>query len=112
MTAMVFKLHASALSVAVVLSAALAPAAQASSDDAWVQFRKDVTAKCLKAAVVSVAKPTIVVDPFGSESFGLAIVTGKSGGFKVSYICVFDKKTGATELGGELEVNVVKRAGH
>ena len=103
------QLHSSALSIAVALCAALAPAAQASSDDAWVQFRKDVTAKCLKTAGVSLTKPTIIVDPFGSESFGLAIVIGKSGGFRVSYICVVDKKTGATELGGELEVNVVKK---
>ena len=96
------------LLIAVALSLALPVAARASGDEAWAQFAKDVTANCLKAVGTNITKPTIVVDPYGSESFGLAIVSGKSSGFKVSYVCVYDKKTSATELGSELQINVVK----
>ena len=103
-------LRVSFLLISVIASLAFATAARASGDEAWAQFRKDVSTKCLKAAGVNLTKPTITVDPYGSDSFGLAIVTGKSGGFTESYICVVDKKTGAIELGGELGVNVVKKA--
>lgn len=98
------------LSFAVALCLAFTPAAHASGDEAWVQFAKDVTAKCLKAVGASLTKATITVDPYGSESYGLAIVTGKSVGVTVSYICVMDKKSGVTEIGGELEFNVIKKA--
>ena len=96
--------------IAIVLGTALTQTAYASSDEAWVQFSKDVSAKCLKAVGAKLNKPTIVVDPYGSDKFGLAIVSGKSSGNKISYICVYDKKTTAVELGGELEIDVVKKA--
>ena len=102
-------LRVSFLLIAVIASLAFSSAARASGDEAWAQFAKDVSAKCLKAAGANVTKPAIVVDPYGSESFGLAVVSGKSGGVKVSYICVYDKKTGATELGSELEISVMKK---
>lgn len=80
----------------------------ASSDEAWAEFAKDVSAKCLKAAGHTDTKPMILVDAYGSDSFGFAIVSGKSGGTTVSRICVVNKKTGATEMGSELEVSVKK----
>ena len=50
-----------------------------------------------------------VVDPFGSESFGLAVLTGKASGgdATVSYICIMDKQTGTVELGSELPADVL-----
>jgi hypothetical protein len=87
-----------------------AGAAQASSDDAWSAFAKEVEQKCLAAAKGTIEAPKAVVDPYGSEKFGLAIVTGKAKGAKVqsSHICVMDKKTKAVELGGELGPEVLK----
>ncbi len=88
-----------------VFAATLMPAvAFASSDDAWDAMRTDVSAKCIKAAAGSIEKPKAVVDPFGSESFGLALVSGKpkGGKGKITQICVYNKQTKAVELGGEL----------
>ena len=102
--------RAGPLFIAIVLGTALAHTAHASSDEAWARFAKNVKASCLKAAGANITKPTIIVDSTGSESFGLAIITGKSGGYKASFICVYDKKTGATELGSELEIDVTKKA--
>jgi len=94
-----------------VIAAGLAPA-YASSDDAWAEFSKEVGQKCEAAAKGMIEAPKAVVDPFGSEKFGLAIVTGKAKGAKVqiSHICVMDKKTKTVELGSELGPDVLKVA--
>ena len=92
-------------------AATLMPAAAfASSDNAWDAMRADVSAKCIKAAAGSIEKPKTVVDPFGSESFGLALVSGKPKGAKgkITQICVYDKQTKAVELGGELTEDMLK----
>lgn len=94
-----------------VFAAMLMPAAAfASSDDAWEAMRADVSAKCIKAAAGSIEKPKAVVDPFGSESFGLALVSGKPKGAKgeITQICVYNKQTKAVELGGELTQDMLK----
>lgn len=53
----------------------------------------------------------VVVDPFGSECFGLAIVTGRAAiDGPASVICVLDKRSRAVEIGGALEVAVARRA--
>ncbi|MDO9417242.1 hypothetical protein [Pararhizobium sp.] len=85
--------------------ALLMPAvAFASSDDAWEAMRADVSAKCLEATKDSVEEPKTVIDPFGSDHYGLALVWGRSKGgeVQVSYICVYDKKTKTVEIGSEL----------
>ena len=105
---MTFRAYSIPFAAALVSVVAASPA-QASGDEAWVQFEKDVAVKCLKAAGAGLTKPTIVVDPYGSDSFGLAIVSGNSGKSKVSYFCVYDKKSAATEIGTELNITVVKR---
>lgn len=94
-----------------ILAAGLLPAvALASSDDAWEAMRADVSAKCLQAAAGSIEAPQAVVDPFGSESFGLALVSGKPKGAegRISQICVYNKQTKAVELGGELTDDMLK----
>ncbi|KQZ63167.1 hypothetical protein ASD54_01960 [Rhizobium sp. Root149] len=85
-------------------------AAHASSDDAWAGFAKEVEAACGKAASRLIEKPVSVVDPYGSESYGLALVSGKAKGAKqtISTICVFDKKTKKAEVGSELSADQVK----
>ena len=86
------------------LLAASSIPALASSDDAWEEFQNDVTSACLTAAEPSFETARVQVDPFGSESYGLALVTGKARGadVEIASICVFDKQTGAVEIGGEL----------
>ncbi len=91
--------------------AALVPTlAAASSEDAWEEMRADVSAKCLEVAAGYMEAPEAIVDPFGSEKFGLAVVTGKATGAddRVAYICVYDKQTHAVELGSELSGDTLK----
>lgn len=97
-----FKLAAVA---AIALTATTA--AFASSGDAWAEFAAEVETGCLAATEGVFTEPTAVVDPFGSESYGLAIVSGTfpSGGAG-SIVCVFNKQTKAVEIGGELPVTV------
>ncbi|HEV7319525.1 MAG TPA: hypothetical protein VGO04_13075 [Ensifer sp.] len=91
------------------VAALAASSAAASSGDAWETFRAEVSKKCL-AAANSLQKASVVVDPFGSESFGLALVIGTPKGSKsaVTQICVFDKQKKTVELGGELTPDAVK----
>ncbi len=81
----------------------------ASSDDAWDEFAKDVAAKCTALAEGRIEAPKVVVDPFGTESYGVAILTGKAVGAdaQVSSICVYDKKSQVAEIGGELPADQV-----
>jgi hypothetical protein len=98
--------------IVIVLAAVLATSfsAAASSDDAWAEFAETVRTECLKTAAPMLDAAEAVVDPFGSESFGLAVLTGQSKGTDaaVSYICVMDKRTGSIELGSELPSDVLK----
>lgn len=93
--------------LAAVLAALAGGSALATSDDAWEAFRKDVESACLAAAEPLFENPVARVDPFGSESYGLALVTGKARGADVDIaaICVFDKQSKAVEIGGELPVD-------
>lgn len=87
-----------------LIAAGATTAATAATDDAWEAFRADVAAQCLAAAgeLFETAKAT--VDPFGSESFGLALVRGKAKGAdaEIAAICVYDKEARTVEIGGEL----------
>lgn len=87
----------------IVALIAVSPAL-AASDAVWDAFRKDVADACLAKAAPLFEKVTAEVDPFGSESYGLALLTGlaKGSADQVSSICVYDKRTKAVEVGGEL----------
>jgi len=87
----------------------LSSTVMASSDEAWDEFAKDVAAKCTALAEERIEQPKVVVDPFGTESYGVAILTGKAVGADavVSSICVYDKKSQAAEIGGELPADQV-----
>ncbi|MCM2394965.1 hypothetical protein NBH19_02585 [Rhizobium sp. S95] len=88
---------------------ALAVPALASSDGAWEEFAADVKKKCLEAAEPKIEKAAIAVDPFGSERFGLAVLSGKAkgGDAKVTYVCVYDKQAQTVELGSELTADTI-----
>lgn len=81
---------------AIAAFAALVPAAsEASSPEAWEEFRADVAAKCLAAAKATGMKtPDVLVHPLGTESYGLAVL--REGADK--RICVYVKQTQKVEL--------------
>ncbi|MDZ7875947.1 MAG: hypothetical protein U5N27_24395 [Rhizobium sp.] len=97
------------LTATAIIFGPLACSAFASSGDAWDAFAKDVVAKCTVLAEGRIEQPKVVVDPFGTESYGVAILTGKAVGADamVSSICVYDKKSQAAEIGGELPADQV-----
>lgn len=76
--------------------------ATASSDDAWDDFRHDVEQACNKAAGDMMKIEEIKVDPYGSESYGFAIINGFEQGNKdkQQVVCVFDKKAKTVEISG------------
>ncbi|RWX76083.1 hypothetical protein EPK99_20765 [Neorhizobium lilium] len=90
--------------LAVALLPLTATAAHASSDSAWSAFQADVSKACVTAAKGLIENGRALADPYGSEHFGLAVVTGNAKGAKVtiSTICVYDKKTKRAEIGGEI----------
>lgn len=93
--------QAAILGAALALS--LAGSASASSDDAWAEFQKEVATRCKAAATKDsgVKTWTVSVSAFGSQNFGMAILTGKAqGGVPVKYACAMDKKTKAVEVAG------------
>ena len=101
--------------LALFFLAATLGTAHAASDDAWADFAKTVEEKCLAAAGETIEEPRAVVDPFGSERFGLAIITGKAKGAEatISHICVMDKQSQTVELGSEISTEVMRESiGH
>jgi len=79
--------------------------ADASSGDAWRAMRNKVHAGCLaKASSMSLGKVEASVDPFGTQSYGTAILIKRGGPRKpnLAYVCVMNKQTGEFEVGGEL----------
>ena len=103
----IFNRTAFALFAAACLTPALA---LASSGDAWEEMRADMTEKCLAAAADSIEAPRAVVDPFGSQTYGLALIIGQPKGAEgtVTHICVYDKRAKTVELGGELTEEMIK----
>lgn len=94
------------------LAAALLVAGPAfgSSDDAWSAFAAEVRDACLAAVGDRLAGASALVDPFGSESYGMAVVTGRTADDQAaSMICVMDKETRAVQIGGELNMTVTLR---
>lgn len=89
------------LKAAITIAATLAAAtAHASSGDAWEEFASDVETSCLKAVEGQAKGLRAVVDPYGTERFGVAILAGSSAydGQKVSFVCVYDKQSQAAEI--------------
>ena len=68
----------------------MAACATASSPDAWVAFRQQVVDVCASAS--GLGTPDVKVDPFGTESYGLASVSGLTDdGTERTVICVVRK---------------------
>jgi len=97
--------------IAFGLAAMLLPgAACASTSEEWTKMAKDVELKCGEATAAMFRKSQVIVDPTGSENFGLAIVYGRSKAAKApaAVICVYDKKTMKVEIGSELGKDVIR----
>jgi hypothetical protein len=96
--------------IAAAAFALSAGSAFASSDDAWAQFAADVGSKCKEAVKGQIARPHVVVDPTGSEHFGLALVFGPLKGAKTeaTFICTYDKQKKTAEIGSELGTEMVR----
>jgi hypothetical protein len=77
---------------------------QASSEAAWDEFRANVKKGCEAAVSDRLVKPTFVIDPHGTETYGVAVAKGRSkyGKARLMIVCVFDKKTQKTETSNEL----------
>lgn len=103
-----FRSHPLLVATALALLTLSSPAI-ASSGDAWDAFTKDVAAKCTALAAGRIEQPKVIVDALGTESYGVAILTGKAVGADavVSSICVYDKKSEAAEIGSELPADQV-----
>jgi hypothetical protein len=95
---------------ALAFAVALPASALASSDAEWERFAKEVEEKCLEAAQDIFRRPQIAVDPQGTESYGVAIVFGRSkeARERAATICVMDKKTGKVEIGSEMGNDIVR----
>ena len=72
-------------------------AAQASGDEAWSAFRVEVAKACL--ALPDAPKDAAVqVSPFGSESYGAALITWVTDGVLQQQVCIFKKADHSAEL--------------
>lgn len=73
-------------------------AALASSEDAWDQFRKDVHDACVALAPKD-GETVIEVNPFGSESYGAALIVHTVNDDAAErYVCIYDKQTKKAEI--------------
>lgn len=77
--------------------ALLATPALASSGDAWAEFRVNVEKACL-ALVQEQGEVSIEVNPFGTQSYGVALITIRADWGEDRVACVYDKVTGVAEL--------------
>ena len=90
------------LSASALLLALAAPAL-GSSDDAWAEFRAQVEEACRAQLAEVSGEASIVVNPFGSESYGAAVVSVASGSGSDRMICIYSKATGTAELTAPFE---------
>lgn len=89
---------AGALAAAIVMVSSVA----ASSGDAWKEFQQDVERSCLEHALPVLDVKNIFVDPYGSESYGYAVMVGTGIGSTTGYmmVCTYDKLSQKSEVSG------------
>ena len=91
--------------IAAPLALAVALPALSSSVDAWAEFRTSVLEECGKLVEAPADATTeIEVNPFGSSTYGAALVTVTlADGTADRMICVYDKQAKTTELTAPFE---------
>lgn len=74
--------------------------AQASSADAWEEFQQDVQRACMRASIGVLQVTSIQVDPYGSESYGFAVLFGVEAGSSTERLvaCAYDKQAQVAEI--------------
>ena len=77
----------------------IATPAIADGDASWEAFRKDVATACL-ALVEGPGEKQIEVNPFGSQSYGVAQVDLTAPAGTDRMVCIYDKATKTAELSG------------
>lgn len=75
----------------------LATPAFATGEEEWDLFQAEVAAACL-ALPDAPQNAAVEVSPFGSESYGAALVSAITAGVLEQQVCIFDKTTRAAEL--------------
>ena len=60
---------------------------------------------CL-ALAVSLDQPKVFVNPFGTESYGVAMLIGAEKGGGETYACVYEKRTKRAELSGPFDTPI------
>ena len=70
----------------------------ASSDEAWEEFRAEVETACTALVPDEGGETVIEVNPFGSESYGAALlITTFPDGAADRYVCIYDKEAKTAE---------------
>jgi len=87
-----------------LVALSMAPLTNPAAADDWRAFREKVVGACLQAIGGRMSNVNVAVDRTGSRRFGLVLLSGTYKGQQSNRICVYDKRTGQTELGGNLEV--------
>jgi len=82
--------------------------AVASTPEAWTEFRQDVGNACREKVKGLLTTPKFLIDPLGSESFGIAVAYGSSrhDSKPRTIICVYDKKTKRVEISQEFRAEI------
>ncbi|WP_232816561.1 hypothetical protein [Paracoccus zhejiangensis] len=72
----------------------------ASSDEAWEEFRAEVETACTALIPDEGGEAVIEVNPFGSESYGAALIinTLPDGAGADRYVCIYDKEAKTAEI--------------
>lgn len=96
--------RAKMIAASAILISLLATASSASPPEAWEEFRRDVERQCTALAdAQGIRGAAVSVDPYGTESYGVAIIIGGDGQRQNLYVCVYDKRSQQAELSSAFE---------
>ena len=72
---------------------------QASSSDAWVEFRQEMIQQMDRVLMDQMIDYQVDIDPYGTESYGVAVATGAAvaDGKQLLVVGVYDKQSGIIE---------------
>lgn len=92
--------HATVLACSLLAAMSAAQPVQASSPDAWDEFQQNVEKACVKASSGVLEVKSVQVDPYGSESYGFAVLIGIETGTSTErlVVCAYDKRSEVAEI--------------
>lgn len=94
----------------IIFSAILILKLKASAPDAWEEFRNDIKVKMESSIKDTLEEYTITINPFGTESYGVAIASGvnKEENKPMIIVGIYDKKTKKLEIADFPSININK----